>query len=663
MGYTDKPCVPSYGCVSASRGQDLETRSQTSECSQNSVFSDYSDVSSQSSLTYSEPELDNVPERSFPKPQPCPRDLPKLVTAVPPENRQHPRRSSSDNRIPPSLPRQDERKVLFVNDLVDSATAMVEAIWPLSGACAQTSNGRGVLPLRRYIEETLRRSRTSYSTLQVALYYLILIKPYVPKHDFTMEQSADSMALRSMQCGRRMFLAALILASKYLQDRNYSAKAWSKMSGLKTVEINSNERYFLAAVSWKLHISDEVFKRWTDVVLRFTAPSPPPGRGNIPIPSSKVVWKKMVPFLTPELDEPILKSDMGILYALSPVHAVPPQISLPARLNRTPPKIGSIMTIAPWSTSKETTPTPANFLSRSDEPPTPALARRTGQYLPTPQMTPASMASNTPAVSTCSSRRPSISFVSATSQPNTVRRISCERFPLSYERDASGYSSTAPSLVSSGSSPASLISEGPRSSRSSSISSLTGLSTSAPGQATSAELATCGQTGYPISWTEAVRKSSAYNPDKTYTSYTDMDECSSPQESAMALPFKNNGITTLPLSCRKRSRSQLPAKTDGRLEDHVRSLLLKGPVTRVEPDDVEAVCHTSLSSVRSSLRRDDLTPKGAQTMGALGRSSSARVPIICKDAGRKRRCWSGENGEARLGHVATESSDEEASHL
>ncbi|KEQ84437.1 hypothetical protein M438DRAFT_273913, partial [Aureobasidium pullulans EXF-150] len=152
---------------------------------------------------------------------------------------------------------------------------MVEVIWPLSVAPCKPQAG-GVLSLRRYIEETLRRSRTSYSTLQVALYYLVLIMPCVPKSDFTMQQSVDSPSVRSLQCGRRMFLAALILASKYLQDRNYSAKAWSKMSGLKAAEINLNERAFLEAVSWKLHIPDHLFKRWTDVVLRYTPGQTPP---------------------------------------------------------------------------------------------------------------------------------------------------------------------------------------------------------------------------------------------------------------------------------------------------------------------------------------------------------------------------------------------------
>ncbi|EZF32937.1 hypothetical protein H101_03475, partial [Trichophyton interdigitale H6] len=169
------------------------------------------------------------------------------------ETRHHPRRTLA-TRPPPTLVRQCERKTNFVDSLVDSASQIVEIIWPLSVAAAprsveSTLGCKGVLPLRTFIQETLRRSRTSYSTLQVALYYLILIKPHVPSIDFTMEQpKLQQSQSRAMQCGRRMFLSALILASKYLQDRNYSARAWSKISGLNTAEINQNELMFLQAV-------------------------------------------------------------------------------------------------------------------------------------------------------------------------------------------------------------------------------------------------------------------------------------------------------------------------------------------------------------------------------------------------------------------------------
>ncbi|KAK5131717.1 hypothetical protein LTR08_000605 [Meristemomyces frigidus] len=228
------------------------------------------------------------------------------ITSVLPAQRQHPRRSTS-NQKPPTLVRQCERKLIFVDNLVDSASQMVEVIWPLSVVPCNDdgASGRGVLPLRTYIEETLRRSRTSYSTLQVALYYLVLIKPYVPEYDFTKVQAQDCPASRALMCGRRMFLTALILASKYLQDRNYSTKAWSKMSGLKVEEINANERTFLDKVCWKLHIPDLIFKRWTQVVLRYTSDTQPPSPGQ----SYAITWQSIVPLLTPELDNlPLLQA-------------------------------------------------------------------------------------------------------------------------------------------------------------------------------------------------------------------------------------------------------------------------------------------------------------------------------------------------------------------
>ncbi|KAF4624913.1 hypothetical protein G7Y89_g13256 [Cudoniella acicularis] len=231
----------------------------------------------------------------------------RLPAEVAPEKRQHPRRTSvgtSQPRCPPSLVRQCDRKVNFVDSLVDSSAQIVEAIWPLSSiVCRSEMGNKGVLPLRTFIQETLRRSRTSYSTLQVALYYLILIKPHVPKHDFTMEQPDDAHSIRALQCGRRMFLSALILASKYLQDRNYSARAWSKISGLNTLEINQNEMAFLLAVNWQLHITDAVFQRWTDIVLKYTPTQPPsPGSACPRLAEQSADWKSIILRLNPELD-------------------------------------------------------------------------------------------------------------------------------------------------------------------------------------------------------------------------------------------------------------------------------------------------------------------------------------------------------------------------
>ncbi|KAF8428376.1 hypothetical protein EV426DRAFT_705293 [Tirmania nivea] len=201
----------------------------------------------------------------------------------------------------PTLVRQAERKTNFVDNLVDSAAQIVETIWPtyMNGK-AEASAGKGVLPLRTFIQETLRRSRTSYSTLQVALYYLIIVRPHIPKGDFSDMSQENAQQMRALQCGRRMFLAALILASKYLQDRNYSARAWSRISGLQIEEININEMAFLDAVHWRLHISETIFQKWTDLVVKYASGSGGPGSPSDE--ARKAEWSRLVVKLTPELN-------------------------------------------------------------------------------------------------------------------------------------------------------------------------------------------------------------------------------------------------------------------------------------------------------------------------------------------------------------------------
>ncbi|PKY30039.1 hypothetical protein RhiirB3_297993, partial [Rhizophagus irregularis] len=120
-----------------------------------------------------------------------------------------------------------------------------------------------IIPLRLFLQETLRRSRTSYSTLQTALFYLFRIKPQISS---TSRHSNQSQNNDPATCGRRMFLAALIVASKYLQDRNYSNRAWSKISGLPVHEINANEICFLKLIDYNLFIAEDIFKRWSSLL-------------------------------------------------------------------------------------------------------------------------------------------------------------------------------------------------------------------------------------------------------------------------------------------------------------------------------------------------------------------------------------------------------------
>ncbi|KAK8215865.1 hypothetical protein IWZ01DRAFT_430395 [Phyllosticta capitalensis] len=593
--------------------------------------------------------------------------LPPLRSAVDAalaaESRRNPRRCTSINtRAPPTLVRQSERTVKFVDSLVDSATQMVEIIWPLSvPTCRNEGSGRGVLPLRTFIQETLRRSRTSYSTLQVALYYLILIKAHVPKIDFTMEQPEDQ-SLRALQCGRRMFLAALILASKYLQDRNYSARAWSKISGLKVHEINTNEMAFLKAVNWKLHITDPVFERWQAIVLRASPSHPPPSPGAPQLPCGYNDWKTLIPILTPELD------NFDLIRKAPTSMRVPRQLSPPAA------PFAPSFARESWQMDPSSAPrqkgTPYVMEPIVDITPPAPLLSRLGP-LPTPQMTPQSAASNTPAASVAAAgaRRPSMCTAMAYHQ-NTMSRSALDqvapapRYPgLEAYQVCGRRPSLATSTTSSSSSPESMISDSSsRSSRASSISSVSSAAW-APDTARLAKLATCRNAGLPYQVQPKEKESAEYVP------MLPSEPLSSPDLEGFHINDTSEP-TPVPFQCTElppqpnpedgaKGRKRCRSTTDTSLQQNVRALLnpqdqlAAQTLLAMEMDRQKGLQRPSMpSSVMSDsciatsflLDNNSLTPTAFVAKGL--QSPFAQVPEVRRpvqrDLGRKRACCASE---------------------
>ncbi|KAJ9133138.1 Cyclin [Pleurostoma richardsiae] len=406
---------------------------------------------------------------------------PKLAhVGVPAELRRNPRRTStgqiSRSGCRPSLVRQAKRKANFVDSLVDSSAQIVEAIWPTASVvCRNETGNTGVPALRTFIQETLRRSRTSYSTLQVALYYLILIKPHVPYYDFTMEQPHDCHVSRALQCGRRMFLAALILASKYLQDRIYSARIWSRISGLNIQEINQNEMAFFFAIRWKLHITDEVYNRWTECVMKH-APSQPPSPGG---PARSRFERQCEDF-----KNVILKLDVGLgnledVVSSLPTSATPPEViwpppgSAPASQDKSH-GIGydsADVTVKSYSVPVPMEPAPATVYT-SDR-----LAPALG-LLPTPRLTPQMADCNTPVASAASrlGRCSVMDFEMAQAGPAQVLgRWPVPMSPSSLRSSSTTHRSSLGKPVSTASAPESMVSDASQTSRSASISSASSL--------------------------------------------------------------------------------------------------------------------------------------------------------------------------------------------
>ncbi|KAK4945151.1 PHO85 cyclin-5 [Elasticomyces elasticus] len=238
-------------------------------CSNSSSSDQYCDsVKSFSSATSQPESLDESTFLPYALPQSSSDGLARR------SNSRRPTASTKSLSGPCRLKRDTDGTENFVSLLIIFATRLITAIWPMSACPPMTStcfNGAGVLPLRVFIQETLRRSKSSYSTLQVALYYLILLKAKLScrsqNTDSDGEHGSERSRCRAMQCGRRMFLSALMLASKYLQDRNYSARAWSKISGLRSNEINENERNYLQMIDYELHVPKEYFDVWSKIVL------------------------------------------------------------------------------------------------------------------------------------------------------------------------------------------------------------------------------------------------------------------------------------------------------------------------------------------------------------------------------------------------------------
>jgi hypothetical protein len=125
----------------------------------------------------------------------------------------------------------------------------------------QTKNDAKIkmVPTRAFIQTILKKSQSIFNVVQTSLFYLFRVK-YAVKQ-ISNKESKTKME-NMMCCGRRMFLASLMTASKYLQDKNYRNTAWSKITNLGLDEINQLEMAFLKLIDYKLYISKATFDTW-----------------------------------------------------------------------------------------------------------------------------------------------------------------------------------------------------------------------------------------------------------------------------------------------------------------------------------------------------------------------------------------------------------------
>ncbi|KAM0753071.1 hypothetical protein T439DRAFT_323684 [Meredithblackwellia eburnea MCA 4105] len=219
----------------------------------------------------------------------------------------------STNSLPPPPPLVTSCEVITASScrqdfltagMIGVSLLALRTIWP---DIESTDND---IQLKFFIEKVLYRSRTRISTLQVALYYLararrqfadalrtprgattsdsdsscqqhsnLGTKPSeVPSTStqqsypsFPQHSAVDRDLISPLQCGRRSFVAAVMLAWKSVEETTYSGASWSKLMGLSAAEISRNEKALLVALDYRLHVDADAFDRWSRRLYNFAS--------------------------------------------------------------------------------------------------------------------------------------------------------------------------------------------------------------------------------------------------------------------------------------------------------------------------------------------------------------------------------------------------------
>lgn len=64
----------------------------------------------------------------------------------------------------------------------------------------------------------------------------------------------------------RLFVIALVMASKYYEDRYFSNAYYAKVGGVSVREINKLERCFLQLLDWQLSVQPEEYSVYSDLL-------------------------------------------------------------------------------------------------------------------------------------------------------------------------------------------------------------------------------------------------------------------------------------------------------------------------------------------------------------------------------------------------------------
>ncbi|RKO99123.1 hypothetical protein CXG81DRAFT_28103 [Caulochytrium protostelioides] len=162
-------------------------------------------------------------------------------------------------------------------DLLHVASAILDYYFPIPPSAH-------LFPSFEFVAKIVARCRVPAYTLQVALLYLVRFRKQLMSLQWDTVAPAShpprgGTALRRplppspcLLCGRRMFLVSVIVATKYLDDRNVSLRSWSRTSGLTPAELRFEEVAFMNTLNHHLWISEMTWSSWQRTLTNDAAP-------------------------------------------------------------------------------------------------------------------------------------------------------------------------------------------------------------------------------------------------------------------------------------------------------------------------------------------------------------------------------------------------------
>lgn len=153
------------------------------------------------------------------------------------------------------------RGVDYVRLLIDTSNFMMLSMDCNPHHHHHSKNNNNNRQYSSFVQSVFKQGRMTYSIVIVGLLYLARFRhalcSSLHRPNFTLE-----MERRSPDFVPKIFMAALLLSTKFLCDRHDTNATWALTHNMSLEQVNRLETLFLIVVNYKLAINERSFNAW-----------------------------------------------------------------------------------------------------------------------------------------------------------------------------------------------------------------------------------------------------------------------------------------------------------------------------------------------------------------------------------------------------------------